>query len=99
MFRLAKVFLASGRTQKEFCRKHDLRLSTFQFWLRLYREEKKPLPKDPPRLKPAFIPIQFSAENQPEYAWSIEYPSGVRVQFTGPAEADLLFRLLGFKAV
>jgi len=94
MFRLVKVFLASGKTQKEFCRKHDFKLSTFQFWLRLYRKEKQQLSQDPPRPKAAFIPIHFSKENQPEYAWSIEYPNGVRVQFTGTPDRDTLLSLI-----
>ena len=64
MFKLAKAFLESSKTQKEFCRKHDIRLSTFQFWLRLYRREKQPVPNDPFKPERTFIPIQFSSKDQ-----------------------------------
>lgn len=97
MFKLARIFLASGNTQKEFCRKHDIRLSTFQFWLRQYRREKQPVPIEQTKPDQAFIPIQFSSKEQnqdPQYSWSIEYPNGVRVQFTGTPDRDMLLSLI-----
>ena len=102
MFKLASSFLESGKTQKEFCRGHDIRLSTFQFWLRLYRREKQPVQIEQAKTERSFIPIQFSSKDPSpdlEYTWSVEYPNGVRIRFNGRPDLDMLLGLVQLQAV
>lgn len=39
MFPLVEKYESSGQRQKDFCNLHDIRIGTFQYWLRKYREE------------------------------------------------------------
>jgi transposase-like protein len=97
MFKLVETFLTSGKTQKKFCRQHEISLSKFQFWLRLYRREKQPVPIEQAKTERAFIPIHFSSKDQCqdlEYTWSVEYPNGVRIRFSGRPDMDMILGLV-----
>jgi len=90
-----KKYLASGLTQKAFCRQESLVDVTFQCWLRKYRAAQyQPRVSSPSRNR--FIPLQVqpatAAAHNP--SCTLEYPNGVRIHFSGTVDAHLLSHLL-----
>ena len=97
MYKLIETFLSSSKTQKQFCQQHAIRYSTFLFWLRRYRGERQPIPIQKVKTGGPFIPIHFSSKDQcqnPEYTWSVEYPNGVRIRFSGRPDMDMILGLV-----
>jgi hypothetical protein len=102
MYKLIETFFSSSKTQRQFCKQNDISVSTFQFWLRLYRREKQPVQIEQAKTERSFIPIQFSSRVPSpdlEYAWSFEYPNGVRIRFNGRPDLDMLRGLVQIQAV
>lgn len=60
--RLIEEYRQSGLQQKEFCAKHDLSLSTLQFWL--YKRSKRSSGLAS-KSTPAFLPIEVVASPAP----------------------------------
>jgi len=101
MYGLVETFLSSRKTQKQFCLENTISLSTFQFWLSLYRREKPPVPIKPTKTERSFIPIHFASKDPssgPECACSVEYPNGVRIRFNSRPDLDILLGLIQVKA-
>jgi hypothetical protein len=61
--KLIEEFRASGLQQKEFCAKHDLSLSTFQFWL--YRKSRRSSDSES-KSRPTFLPVEVVASPAPQ---------------------------------
>lgn len=87
----------SGLQQKEFCAKHDLSLSTLQYWL--YRRPKKSGSESGPATK--FLPIEVvpspALVARGQHAASgvmVELPSGVRVHLSSDVPARYVAELL-----
>jgi transposase-like protein len=61
--RLIAEYEESGVVQKEFCDKHDVSLSTFQYWL--YKRTKMASKFDV-NSKPTFLPVKVVASHAPK---------------------------------
>jgi len=95
--RLATIekYLASGLAQEKFCQQEKLAYSTFQVWLKKYRQAQKamtPLQHSDNR----FVPLTFTAESATPVSahYVIEYPNGVVLRIHGAIEAETLLQLL-----
>ena len=80
----------SGLQQKDFCAKHDLSLSTLQYWL--YRRSKKSGSQS--GLATKFLPVEVvpspalsARREQLTSGVIVELPSGVRVHLSGDVPA------------
>lgn len=95
---LVEKFITSGLRQKEFCRQHNVGLSTLQLWLRNYRRghgvgagtHVKETARQP------FTPVTFKQPKSAQAAApiSIEFPNHVIVHLTGPVDSGLLIQLI-----
>ena len=91
---LIEKYLASAMTQKTFCQQYGLADSTFQLWLKKYRQSgKTTMPAQTYETTPHFIPLHF---NPPPVGDTIiiEYPHGVVVRITQPVPLHVLTRLI-----
>lgn len=94
-FALIEKYLAGGLTQKQFCQQQQLAYSTFQFWLKKYRQIKPGAKSDQPVGK-QFVPLTFGpALIHSELSfYSIEYPNGVVLYVNRAIEPAALIALL-----
>ena len=95
--KLLSEYETSGLQQKEFCAKHDLSLSTLQYWL--YRRSKKSGSQS--GLATKFLPVEvvpspaLSARRaQPTSGVTVEFPSGVRVHLSSDVPARYVAELV-----
>ncbi len=94
-FAAIEKYLASDQPQKQFCLQEDISYSTFQYWLKKYRQANVEAKCDDP--SPAdFVPIRFGAPQQPvqEQHYTIEYRNGVVLHINRPIKPDLLVQLI-----
>lgn len=87
----------SGLQQKDFCAKHDLSLSTLQYWL--YRRSKKSGSQSGSTTK--FLPVELvpspalsARREEPTSGVMVELPSGVRVYLSSDVPARYVAELL-----
>jgi len=95
--RLATIekYLASGLAQKQFCQQEQLAYSTFQVWLKKYRQEQVE-PRGEPHSNNRFVPLTFTpmpAKPEPTH-YVIEYPNGVVLRLSGAIEPQILLHLI-----
>jgi transposase-like protein len=94
MLAVIENYLASGLTQKAFCKQHDLTLPTFQHWRRKFAQRQRETPTSP---GPEFIPLharQRGLDAQAPAQWVIEFPHGVIVRCSGALDFHLLAQLI-----
>jgi len=76
MYPLVRKYLSSDLSKIEFCRGHDIKIHTFQYWLSKFNEdcEKEKQTK--------FVPLELE-ESSPSsnQVIRISYPSGMIVEF------------------
>lgn len=91
---LVQKFLESGLTAKAFCQRENLVHSTFHSWLRKYRATRRRARTSPTRN--GFIPlcVQPATATAHTASCTLEYPSGIRIHFSGTVDAPLLSSLL-----
>jgi hypothetical protein len=98
MFALIEQYLHSQQTQPEFCRSATIPLSTFQFWLKKYRQTKPPQQSQSQGPVPGFVPLTFSHQTRvstpSQPGCTIHYPNGVLVEFNGPVDTKILLELV-----
>ena len=97
MYALIEKYLSSKSTQKQFCQKENIAVSTFSYWLRHYQRNNQ----DRRQLEGEFIPLHFTSENaaiaaQPTFA--VEYPNGVVVRLFGPINIQVISQLVSIQA-
>jgi hypothetical protein len=91
---LLAEFEQSGLQQKEFCAKHDLVLSTFQYWM--YRKSKRRSESEA-KISESFVPFEVVGSAAPEARrdGAIEVAlSGLVVRFSVGTDAKYLAELL-----
>lgn len=90
MFPLVERYLDGHKTQKDFCRAHDISTSKLCYWLAKYRRETAERPS-------AFLEI--TPPTPPEAAALLEvvYPHGVRLRVFSLVEPAYLARLLALE--
>jgi transposase-like protein len=93
MFVLMKAFEKSGQTQRSFREAHGVGRSTFQYWLRRYRQSKQ----EQPPVQNGFVPLEVRPAGVATLAAGIviTYSDGTRVELPTPAEASFIRRLIG----
>ena len=84
MFSLVEQWQASQMTKKEFCRHHQIKLSTFGYWNTRYRRSCK---------EPAGGFVQIGSGGGPLDGMQIIYPNGVRLSVAG-YDAGLIGQLI-----
>jgi len=76
MFALIDQWRASGQRRDEFCRQHQIKVSTFSYWV----TRKNRADKDNPG---GFIRIETSGSSPSQDLVEIIYPNGVRLRIGG----------------
>ena len=92
MFSLMKVYLQSGQTQQSFREKHDIARSTFQYWLRRYRQLEQ---ADRTSSRTGFVPLEVAPRVLGASGIVITYNDGTRVELPVQIEASFIRQLLG----
>lgn len=93
-FALIEKYLDSGLTQEKFCEKQHLAYSTFQFWLKKYRQENPDRAKEQQSPANTFLPLTFTSPKTEPAPVVIEYPNGVILHINGAIEPQLLIQLI-----
>ena len=92
-FATIEKYLASGLTQKQYCQQEQLTYSTFQLWLKKYRQANADATHERSQSGNNFVPITF----QPRVAkgdYIIEYPNGVVLRVSSSIEPQTLIQLI-----
>jgi len=92
-FATIEKYLASGLKQKQFCLQEQLTYSTFQLWLKKYRQANADSTHERSQSGNNFVPITF----QPRAAkadYVIEYPNGVVLRVSREIEPQTLIQLI-----
>ena len=74
MFSLIEKWQQGNQTQKDFCQEHDIKLATFHYWQKKYRNQNQ-------KNLSGFIPMEISSSDARTI--EIRYPNGVIVQLPG----------------
>jgi len=92
---LLAEFEQSGLQQKEFCAKHDLSLSAFQYWM--YRKAKRHS-ESAPKISESFVPFEVVGSAapmaRPGAAIEIALAGGVLVRLAAGTEPRYVGELL-----
>lgn len=93
MFSLMEAFEKSSQTQRSFREAHGVGRSTFQYWLRRYRQSQQ----EQPSVQDGFVPLEVRPVGAPLSAAGIviTYNDGTRVELHTPAEASFIRQLIG----
>ena len=94
-FATVEKYLASGQTQKQFCQQEHLAYSTFQVWLKKYRQTKS-VSSPEQQLGSNFIPLTLtpSTATVDSAHYIIEYPTGVILRISGSTTLATLMQLI-----
>ncbi|HKK66251.1 MAG TPA: IS66 family insertion sequence element accessory protein TnpB [Clostridia bacterium] len=71
MFSLVESWRESGKTRKQFCSEHYMKVSTFAYWV---TRKNKAVPA-----AEGFLPVDLSAAGERKDQIEIHYPNGVRL--------------------
>jgi predicted acetyltransferase len=91
MQKLIKTYQASGLTQKQFCIQAQIPRSTFQFWLKRFRNRQH-LKEIPGSSK--FIPLEVKGTDSASGGCRVCYPNGITLYFEEMVPADFLAALI-----
>jgi hypothetical protein len=97
MFSHVESFRGSKQSQKIYCNRHGIALSTFQYWAKKYREE---FSEDGSSNEaPGFIPVQVQPdpetvlEQRPNQLHFL-FPNGIQVKCSDRVHPEVLRTLL-----
>jgi len=94
MFSLVEVWRESGKTRKEFCNTHNMKVSTFAYWItRKNKTERDGNRQGHDYSPPVFLPIDVSGSDPRTTSVDIFYPNGVRLSVP-MGEAALIRNLI-----
>lgn len=92
-FATIEKYLTSGLTQKQFCLHEKLTYSTFQLWLKKYRQANADSINERKNPGNNFVPLTFQPLSaNPDYI--IEYPNGVVLRVGRAIEPQMLIQLI-----
>jgi len=84
MFTLVDQWRSSGQKRDEFCRAHQIKVSTLSYWIT--RKNKA----DAPEVKPAgFVRVDPGRSYRSAEAIEIVYPNGVRLRVGAGNRSDI----------
>ena len=100
MFALIETYQSGNQTQKDFCLDKGINYSTFQFWLKRYRQNNDDSHTREERLATSgFVPIEISSStDRCDFGFQIEYPNGIRISFGSVPEMGVIRELLNLQA-
>jgi len=103
MFNLIASYLSSDQTQKDFCLDTGLNYSTFQFWLKRYRQNNEnPEIREERLTSNGFVPIKISQSadrsDRVNFGFQIEYPNGIRIFLNTVPDISLIQYLVNIEA-
>jgi transposase-like protein len=78
---LIEQWKESGKTQKDFAKEHDIRLSKLRYWIRKSREEREP---------EGFLSFSLPGEN----SIRLLYPNGIELQMPAGTPVSVIRSLL-----
>jgi hypothetical protein len=97
MFSHVEAFRSSKQSQKIYCNRHGIALSTFQYWAKKYREEFSE--NDDTGETPGFIPVRVESDTEmvqeqlPNQLHFL-FPNGIQVKCSESVHPDVLRTLL-----
>jgi len=93
MYVVMKAFEDSGQTQRSFREARGIGRSTFQYWLRRYRQAQQ----EQSSVEGSFVPLEVRPATAPASAAGIviTYGDGTRLEFHSRVEASFIRQLLG----
>jgi hypothetical protein len=96
MRHLYDQWLESKMSRASYCRQQELKYTAFQYWVKKFRKEDKPVPASSQEKGFSRIsitePINSGPSQQPTTILIL--PSGARLEFFSPVEASFLKSLL-----
>ena len=90
MYPLIEQYLSSGQSQADFCRLHQLKVCTFQYWLGKYRRADRSVEVP----SSGFVSLEVVEALQESYALEIREASGRHLCFRDLPSAQYLKALL-----
>ncbi len=88
MFEMIERWHQSGLSQKSFCEKESLKLHSFYYWYRRYRQQ-NPATKD----KSGFVKLEIEKSDS-SCSLEIRFPNNIHLFFHEPVSADYVKALL-----
>lgn len=85
MYALMEQYETGEMKQREFCLRHQIKKSTFGYWLRKYRTQEQ-------KKRKGFVPIQV--RDAGHHGLEVIYPTGITVRFDQLVPARYLRELL-----
>ena len=92
-FATIEKYLASKLTQKKFCEQEKLTYSTFQLWLKKYRQANADSTYEHGQPGSNFVPLTFQVPAA-KTDYVIEYPNGVVLRVGRAVEPQTLIQLI-----
>lgn len=88
MFHLVELWKSSRMSRNNFCEQHNLRRTTFYYWVKKYEREIQQVSSD-------FVALEVNKE-EPVFASniSLEYPNGIKVHLSEQIELSTLKKLI-----
>ena len=83
MFGLVEAWGQSEQTQQAFCLSHDLKVATFSYWCRKYREAQQ-------QAEGHFEELIFSEPGH----YTLTYPNGVQLSLPAGSDLSTLHQLI-----
>jgi hypothetical protein len=87
MFALIEELKTSGASARDFCSVKGISYATLQYWIAKYKKHQD----SPSKSDSSFIPLNIDASGS---CMDIIFPSGVRIVFHQPVQADFVRQLL-----
>ena len=102
MFQAIETWKQSKQPQGKFCKEHKYSVSTFQYWLKKYREDH---PKSQLKKKPIgsstskkFLPLEVTGVDylsaRKTETFDIHYPNGVQLSCPADIKTEVLRSLI-----
>lgn len=80
MFALVEAWRESGKTRKQFCNDHNIKVSTFAYWItRKHKIERSGNGQGHEYSPPGFLSVDVSGSGHRTTSVDIHYPNGVRL--------------------
>jgi hypothetical protein len=97
MFSHVEAFRSSQQSQRNYCKRQGIALSTFQYWAKKYREEFSE--DDNPDETPGFIPVRVEPDPEVDQVRTpgqlhFLFPNGIQVMCSESVDPEVLKTLL-----
>jgi len=103
MYMAVELWQQGGLSQREFCKRNDIALPTFGYWLGKYKQEKEEIPVtaegavQPNNSTNGFVSLEIAATIGVPEGLKVHYPNGVQIHCPvglGAAQLKTLITLI-----